>query len=392
MQRSDEPFAASGCDGRYSDGRSAASQRVAVRFGAAGLEIAAPDGQPVRTWPYTGLSPAQPIRSGTADVLLRSAAEPGATLFVASVPFVAELARRAPQLTARAERWRYVKPGLAVVGLIGAIVLASYLAGWSPLRSIAGLVPQKTWRAAGGHLAANFEKDYPGCTEAAGKAALAKLVARLTEATGRETDFSVHVANWGLVNAFAMPGQHLMLTRGLIRDAASVEEVAGVLAHEMGHGLERHPEVGIVRQFGLTVAVKLVFAGGSDLLQTAGTGLLLLRSTREAEREADRSAFAMLKQARISPEPLANFFERMAKKEGSGTYSKVARQYEIFSTHPALEERARIARAQPRYPTEPILTEPEWQALRGLCRAAPGSSGPGEPNILKDGPGERGPK
>ena len=72
--------------------------------------------------------------------------------------------------------------------------------------------------------------------------------------------------------------------------------------------------------------------------------------------------------AQISAKPLGDFFDRMAKKEGGSTYSKVAAKYEILSSHPALGERARNAHARPTYPTEPILSEAEWQALRGMCK------------------------
>lgn len=372
------PHAApSGISGRYGDGRTAAGRTATVTLGPDGVQLAFADTGETRSWVYAGLATAEPLGARSRNVLIRSETEPGATLYVDDPAFVAELSRRAGHLTTRAERWRYLRPALAVMVAIGLVGLAMWALDLSPTRAIARVVPERTWDAAGAQLSASFERDFPGCTEAPGKAALDKLVRRLSTAAGDNRPFTVHLANWDLVNAFAMPGRHLMLTRGLIRDAQTPEEVAGVLGHEMGHGLEHHPEAGIVRQLGLTVAMKLVFAGGSEQLGNIGGTLLLLRYTRQGEREADGRAFELLRKARISAKPLAGFFERMAKKEGSGSYSKIARKYEILSSHPALEERAATARAQPDYPTEPILTAQEWQDLRGVCKT-PARSAPGE--------------
>lgn len=354
--------------GRYSDGRTAAARQLPVGFGPDGLHLVHIDTGETLIWPYAGLSTAQPLAGRNADALLRSASEPGATLFVATPGFVTELIRRAPQLTAKAERWRYLKPALGVVAAIAALSGVVWALGWSPSRGVARMIPERTWDAAGRQLASTFEKDYPGCTDAAGKVALDKLVKRLVDASPDKRPITLHIANWGLVNAFAMPGRHLMLTRGLIRDAVSPEEVAGVMGHEMGHAMELHPEAGIVRQLGLTVGLKLIFAGTSEMLQNVGGVLLLLRNTRIAEREADQRGFELLQAARISAKPLGAFFERMDKKEGGSELGKIAKAYEILSSHPALDERARHARNRPDYPTEPIMSEAEWQAMRSMCK------------------------
>ena len=383
-----EPASTTGGDaysGRYSDGRTAAAHMVALGFAPDGLELTRVATGEILLWPYAGLSTAQPLAAKDADTLLRSATEPGATLFVTTPGFVRELFGRAPHLTARAERMRYLKPALAVVGLVAALSGLVWALDWSPARGIARVIPERTWDLAGRQLATSFEKDYPGCSDPAGRAALDKLLRRLVDASPQKRSIELHLANWGLVNAFAMPGRHLMLTRGLIRDAASPEEVAGVLGHEIGHALELHPESGIVRQLGLTVALKLVFAGTSDSLQSVGGLLLLLRYTREAERQADERAFELLERARISAKPLGAFFERMAKKggesegddkkkdksEGKGGLGKFAKASEIFSSHPALGERARNAKNRPDYPTEPIMSDVEWQSLRGMCKGPP---------------------
>ena len=56
--------------------------------------------------------------------------------------------------------------------------------------------------------------------------------------------------DWALVNAFATPGGQIIMTRGLVQKAGSPDEVAGVLAHEIGHTIELHPEAGLVQGHG----------------------------------------------------------------------------------------------------------------------------------------------
>jgi Zn-dependent protease with chaperone function len=363
-----EPAGAAAHAGRYSDGRTAAARNVGVRLAAGGLELTFEDTGERRLWPYDSLSTARPLHGRDADALVRSTSEPGAGLFVASPGFAAALLERTRQLTAGAERWRYLRPALAFVAVVAALSGLVWLSGWSPARAVARLVPAATWDAAGRQLVAGFAREGP-CTEAAGQAALDKLVARITAATGADGQpFHVQVVRWEVVNAFAAPGRHLMLTRGLLRDARSPEEVAGVLAHEMGHGLELHPEAGVVRALGLTVAMKLILAGASETVQGLGGLLLQLRYTRIAERQADARAFELLRKAEISAKPMAAFFERIEKRDGAKSAgSRLPREVEILSSHPALAERAALARSQPDYPTRPIMSEADWQALRNIC-------------------------
>ena len=131
--------------------------------------------------------------------------------------------------------------------------------------------------------------------------------------------------DWSLVNAFAVPGGQIILTRGLVQRAGSSDEVAGVLAHELGHTLELHPEVGIIRALGLAAATQLAFAGSQGTVSNIGLVLTQLRYTRIAEREADAHALRMLKGAGISAKGFGDFFERLeGKKPGEEKNGKSA--------------------------------------------------------------------
>jgi beta-barrel assembly-enhancing protease len=106
------------------------------------------------------------------------------------------------------------------------------------------------------------------------------------------------------------------LTKGLLDKSQSPDEAAGVLAHEMGHGIEMHPEAGIIRGIGLGAALE-VMLGGTAGGSLANVGLMLaqLGYSREAEREADKHALELLKAAGIAPKGLGDFFTRVMKME-----------------------------------------------------------------------------
>ena len=352
---------------RFSDGKTAAARNAQVRLELSGLEIAAEDPIERFRWPYDTLRAGEPIRPLSVDVLLSSATTPGATLFLPGSQFASELARRAPHLTAKAERWRHARPWIVGAGAIAAFFAFLSLSGWSPIRTLASVLPQ-SWRdRLGTATIQSIAEDKKRCTEPAGLAALEKLTTRLAAAAGNGTTFKVTVVDWSLMNAFAAPGNHIVMTKGLIEKAGSPDEVAGVLAHEMGHGIEMHPETGIIRAVGLAAAVELMLGGTGGTLANLGLVLAQLGYTRVAEREADRHALELLKTSGISQQGLLDFFKRVQKMEGDNEVAKAMKGLDMLRTHPPTEERAELIRRQASYPSTPALDAAKWEALKGVC-------------------------
>jgi predicted Zn-dependent protease len=154
------------------------------------------------------------------------------------------------------------------------------------------------------------------------------------------------------------------MTRGLIEKADGPDEVAGVLAHEMGHGIEMHPETALVRVLGLSAAADLMLGGSGGTLANIGLVLAQLSYTRAAEREADAHALAILKRAGVSAQGLAQFFTRVTKLEENK--SELA-EIGILRSHPLTEERRAVVESQPPYPSTPSLSARDWAALRSIC-------------------------
>jgi beta-barrel assembly-enhancing protease len=350
-------------EGRFSDGRTAAALPAAVRLVSQGIEIAPGGGQPSLVWSYGDLAAASPIGRTTGDVLLSCAGKPGVTLFVTDRGFVTALADRASHLTAASQRWRFARPLLAVCAVVALAVAALWVADVSPARGVAGLLPTQVRQALGRQVVKSMSQRRGVCDTPEGSAALGRLTERLSAAVDGKR-FNINVLNWSLVNAFAAPGEQIVLTRGLIEQAKSPDEVAGVLAHEMGHGLELHPETAIIRAIGLSAAAELVLGGSGGALANIGLVLTQLGYSRAAEREADAWALQIMEKAQISPLGFASFFKRVEERERGSTFGEIG----ILRTHPFSAERARLAESRPGYPATPALAADDWRALREICK------------------------
>ena len=208
-------------------------------------------------------------------------------------------------------------------------------------------------------------------------AALNKIDARLRPATPKGEIFRIAVYDLPIINAFALPGGKIVFSGKLIAAASGPDAVAGVMAHEMGHVIERHSEAQMVRVMGLGLAQELLFAGSSRIGGAASSlagYLTILSYTRDAERQADAHAKAILEKAGVDSGGLITFFELIrtktkAKSSTKTTGDDTARENttSLFSTHPGLSERIEVLKNAPKWQSTPILTDAEWQALKAIC-------------------------
>lgn len=144
-------------------------------------------------------------------------------------------------------------------------------------------------------------------------------------------------------NAITLPGGVVVLTDELVTLAEHPDEVAGVLAHELGHVRQRHPARRLVRSL-LTVAVlALVLDDAASLaeeLAAASGALLNLAYTREFEAEADAEAKRIMALTGRSVEPLVRMLDRLAQHCGEACTAAP----EWFSTHPSFPARIETLR------------------------------------------------
>ncbi len=245
-----------------------------------------------------------------------------------------------------------VVPALLICALVAAIAAIGM---WRGSALLARLVPERWEMALGDSLTGDFGGGT--CDDAAGQRALDMLAAKLAT-DGRPP--AVHVIDLGIVNAVALPGRRVLIFDGLLREAKSSDEVAGVLGHEMGHVVNRDAMAGIIRNFGISLLI-----GGADGGAIANA-LLTSRYSRAAERGADAHALASLVHAHISPAATAAFFERLG--EGENHLGRAATMLGYVSSHPLSAERRQLFRAsRAGLPYRPALDPAQWQALRNIC-------------------------
>jgi len=164
--------------------------------------------------------------------------------------------------------------------------------------------------------------------------------------------FYFYVVRDPTLNAFAVPGGHITVHTGLIEEAATESELAGVLAHEIAHITQHHLARLIESGKGQTAvsiaaimgAVLLGGAAGASAFLGANAGILQqrLRYRRDFEKEADARGIRILFQAGYDPLGMSGFFERLHKR------SRLEGEQlpEYLRTHPLTLKRVAEARVR----------------------------------------------
>jgi beta-barrel assembly-enhancing protease len=188
----------------------------------------------------------------------------------------------------------------------------------------------------------------------------------------RDIPYTYYVVNIDEINAFAVPGGFVYLNRGLITRTENLSELAGVLAHEIGHVEARHSVQMLERmqaaQVGVTVAAVLLGGPPGGLAGAAvdvGAAAYFARHSREAEVEADAIAVQLLPGAGIDPGGLVTFFRKLLDEQQRAP----SRVEQWFATHPLTEERIVATRELIRaLPPERLVnlrvTDAEYLAFR----------------------------
>lgn len=357
--------------GVYFDGRSAARHEVAIVIERGGLRISGERVDGV-TWPFTEIRQAE---SGATDEpvrLTRGAGDPE-VLVVSDASFLAAVRRAAPDGLARAEdpgRRLRLSPMLAPIAAAALVLLVFvYVWGIPYLAERTALRVPLEWETSTGRSMVERLPSVGGvCVDPAHGEAIARIVGRLTaDGRGGRYSYTVRVLDSPLVNALAAPGGQIVIFHGLIAQAGSAEELAGVLAHEIQHIRLQHGTKAVLREIPLQLIASAISGSGSfgGLFVGTATSLGGLRYQRRDEEAADREGMRMLLSARVAPHGMLEFFER-AEARGEAGPSLLS----YVSSHPrdadrreALEEMARAAT----YAPMPLLTDEEWASLKRPC-------------------------
>ncbi|MCC6586178.1 MAG: M48 family metallopeptidase [Bryobacterales bacterium] len=263
--------------------------------------------------------------------------------------------------------WRAepVGVGFGIIGAsgIGLILLAmtafAIFAAWQwglPLvgQSLAKVVPIEWERRLGESVAAQYTAGGRTCPEL--ERPVTAIVDRLA-ATMPATPyrFEVRVVDQPVVNALAAPGGYIVVFRGLVTKTAAPEELAAVLAHEMGHVVERHSTQMVFRSAALWAIIAYVSGDPTSLGAQVAGSLGELHFQRQQEEDADTAAMELLTRAHLKPDALVRVFQTLAKNG--------AEIPAYLSTHPRIEgrvERAQQWASSAHYPVKPLQVSTVW--------------------------------
>jgi Zn-dependent protease with chaperone function len=164
-------------------------------------------------------------------------------------------------------------------------------------------------------------------------------------------------------NAFALPGGKVYLFNGLLAKAGNADEIAGVLAHELGHLKHRDNMRGLIHNGGTSFLIGLLFGDvtGSGALIFASRSLFTASYSRDAEQNADTFSIEVMHALGRSPKPMGELLFRVTGKEADKSLS-------ILASHPLTEDRLARMNHEDRPPSGPaLLTPQEWRSLKAIC-------------------------
>jgi beta-barrel assembly-enhancing protease len=266
-------------------------------------------------------------------------------------------------------RWLSGRRLLALAGAAAAMLVGLYVWVLPALAArVAERIPLEWEVDLGADLVQAIAPEHVRCTEPMRLDALERIVQRLVESSDVGAyEFNVTIVDDTLVNALAAPGGHIVVFQGLLDRAETPEVVAGVLAHEIQHVVQRHGLTAVLKDLPMILAATVISGGdetAGTLLGAAAT-LGALRYRRGDEAEADREGLGMLRAARIAPGGMIGFFATLAEGEGGASALTT-----YLSTHPRSEDRmetlATLAAETP-YVAEPLLPDFDWSRVRTPC-------------------------
>ena len=208
------------------------------------------------------------------------------------------------------------------------------------------------------------------------------LARPMAQQAGLADDLQIRIIIDPSFNAFITGENTIFVHSGLILEAASVYEVAGVLAHEIGHLASGHvpgraqtaSDAALASVLGVAAAIALSASGHGEAAIGAAIGgadqnlRIITKQSRQDEAEADEWAIRLMAEQGYSLQPMANLMSRLAKQR----LLPASRQSQYYQTHPGAHERSIVflnhALASESTPPPPALVA-EFKRIKAKLRA-----------------------
>jgi Zn-dependent protease with chaperone function len=350
----------------YFDGQSSRRRAVVLAF-ADQLEITGDELSAVSSpifWPYADIRRVDGA-PGSLRVSCLSA-PPLARLEIRDASLAAELAARCPRLGENSpDRHSVAKiVGWSLAAAVSIVMVVLFALPFAADR-LTPLVPEPFERRLGEAADVQMKAVFGAraCSNAAGQAAFSKLIETLRKSADLDILVQPSVLATPIPNAFALPGGRVYLLNGLLAKANNPDEIAGVLAHELGHLKHRDSLRELIYNGGTSFLIGLLFGDvtGSSAVIFASRTLVTASYSREAEQNADTFAIDVMQKLGRSPKAMGELLFRVTGKEGDKNLS-------ILAGHPLTEDRLkRMSDLDQPSSGAPLLTSAEWSALKSIC-------------------------
>ena len=231
----------------------------------------------------------------------------------------------------------------------------------------------------GAHEAAQIDSEMPLIRDTAIDRFVTALGKSMASRTSRaDLDWHFSVVNSPEVNAFALPGGFIYVNRGAIEQADRLDELAGIMGHEIGHVVRRHSvnqieqaekgQVAVVLLCTLTTTCRTI---GGRLAIRIGADAKSAHYSQKDEAQADSEGVVNTVRAGIDPEGLPSFFQKLLDKRAQQPTAVES----FFSTHPTDQARVAATRKQiselALVPGQLMRDGPEFHAIQVRVRAVP---------------------
>jgi len=257
------------------------------------------------------------------------------------------------------------------VGRVGLVVLLfSVTVGAIQIVSVADEI------AIGKQAQADMRRETPQVSDATVLAYVARIGRRLAaHANGERYPYSVSVADYREINAFALPGGPVWVNRGAIQAAGTESQMAGVLAHEIAHISQRHAAQqlsnAMVTNLGLSLLGALLGnAGGATAANVAARYVAsgaFLKFSRDDEQDADRVGANMMSRAGWDPHGMIELMESIREHEKRDPSSVEI----FFSNHPSTKDRVDLLTSRVPRRRSGTRDSADFQSIRARLRALP---------------------
>lgn len=162
------------------------------------------------------------------------------------------------------------------------------------------------------------------------------LILNRVKPTSSNFKYSISIIDTQEINAISLPGGHIYVFSGLLKNSANDNEIAAVLAHEISHSEKRHGIRQLISTAGYTYLFHAIIGAGIEEMESLqnisdiSTLLVFLSYSRRYEEEADLEAIKILKKNNIPPESLISFLEKIDQNYNIPSF---------ISTHPKNADR-----------------------------------------------------